>query len=62
MSFQWRKVGSFNTAAEAEHYCRQQNIAMGDSRIDNIPNGVELQVRENTPGDKADEDPRPYGF
>lgn len=62
MSFSWRRVGSFNTSAEAEYYCRQQNIALTDSRIDNLPNGVELSVRENTPGNKADEDPRPYGY
>jgi hypothetical protein len=62
MSFSWRKVGSFNNAAEADEWCRKQGIALSDSRIDNLRNGVELQIRESAPNDKADEDPRPYGY
>lgn len=62
MSFSWRRVGSFNTTAEADEYCRRQGIAHNDARVDNIANGVELSIRENTPGNKADDDPRPYGY
>jgi hypothetical protein len=62
MSFLWRKVGSFNTAAEADDWCRRQGIAQNDMRIDNFRNGVELSIRESAPDDKADKDPRPFGY
>jgi hypothetical protein len=62
MSFSWRKVGSFNTAAEADEWCRKQGITHIDARVDNLREGVELSIRESAPGGKADEDPRPYGY
>jgi hypothetical protein len=61
MSFTWRKVGSFDTAAEAEDWCRRLNIAMTDRRIDNISNGVELSIRDNVV-DIDREDPRAYSY
>ncbi len=61
MSFTWRRVGTFNGAAEAEDWCRRQNIAMTDRRIDSISNGVELSIRENVV-DVDREDPRPFGY
>jgi hypothetical protein len=61
MSFSWKKVGSFNTAAEAENWYRSKGIAHIDARIDPLGDGVELSIREGVV-DREDEDPRPYGY
>lgn len=61
MSFAWRKIGSFNTPAEAEYWYQQQGIAHTDARVDKRGEGVELSVRESALEGK-DDDPRPYGY
>ncbi len=61
MSFAWRKVGSFNTTAEAEYWYRQQGIAHTDARVEKLGEGFELSIRESALEGKND-DPRPFGY
>jgi len=61
MSFSWRKVGSFNTTAEAEYWYRQQSIPHTDARVDKIGEGFETSFRESALEGKND-DPRPFGY
>lgn len=61
MSFTWRKVGSFNTPAEAEYWYRRNGIEHTDARVDPMGDGVELSIREGVVEQK-DEDPRAYGY
>lgn len=61
MSFSWKKVGSFNTVAEAEYWYRRQGIAHTDARVDPMGEGVELSIRQGVV-DREDEDPRPFGY
>lgn len=61
MSFSWRKVGSFNTPAEAENWYRSKGIAHVDARVDRLEDGVELSIREGAV-ERDEEDPRPFGY
>lgn len=61
MSYAWREIGRFASAAEAEDWVRDQGIDHSDAQIRPKAEGVVLSVRD-TALDGKDDDPRRHGF
>lgn len=52
MSFNWDRVGTFQTAIEAEEWCDRQNIDQRDRDIRGSRDGFDLLVRQGTTNDE----------
>ena len=48
MSFNWDRIGNFDSAREAEQWCDRQNIDQRDRNIRANGAGVELLIRAGT--------------